>query len=387
MRKLAYIAKINEIDHMQADNLELAIVGNWQAVVKKGQFQKGELVVFVEADAMLPDKPEFDFMKKNGKMQPVKYHKIRGAVSQGLVFPVSILGGIQIEEGMDLTVLMDIEKYDPEECNPPSDGIVGPIPEIIEKTNEERIQTYKLLHLLGGYTLLATEKVNGTSFTCYIYRGKVYICSHFSIIDKNSNNIYTYVYKKYCLEKKMLQLRQFLPFDFAIQCELYGYKKEYGGVQGNPYHINDLNIALFNIIDIDTGCHYEPEGSPIDTLGIKTVPKIAEIDIPQGLSDTDIINMLKPYASGKSYLNNRVNREGVVFRAADISYYNIMGENTDLTCSRISFKILNPDDLVEAKVGSKVYLHKSKHSDSLLAIAWKKVSRKLKKVFRKAGKQ
>ena len=49
MRKMTSIQKVREIvPHNNADALELAMINDWQVVVKKGEFKKDQLVVYFE---------------------------------------------------------------------------------------------------------------------------------------------------------------------------------------------------------------------------------------------------------------------------------------------------------------------------------------------------
>ena len=65
MRKLASIQEIVSISPIPgADSIELAQVLGWHVVVKKGQFVEKDPVVYVEVDSVLPEKPEFDFLRK-----------------------------------------------------------------------------------------------------------------------------------------------------------------------------------------------------------------------------------------------------------------------------------------------------------------------------------
>ena len=49
MRKMASIQKVREIiPHNNADALELAMINDWQVVVKKGEFKKDQRVVYFE---------------------------------------------------------------------------------------------------------------------------------------------------------------------------------------------------------------------------------------------------------------------------------------------------------------------------------------------------
>src|SRR6056297_1634516 len=93
-RKLATIAKIEEIkEHPDADALELAQIRAWQVVVKKDEFETGDLCVYCEIDSVMPDRPEFEFLRP--RKFRIKTTKLRGKISQGIAFPMDILTGIE----------------------------------------------------------------------------------------------------------------------------------------------------------------------------------------------------------------------------------------------------------------------------------------------------
>lgn len=66
MEKLATIEKIHSISpHPNADSLDIAKVKGWPIVTKKGQFQEGELVIFIVIDSIVPsDNNYFSFLSK-----------------------------------------------------------------------------------------------------------------------------------------------------------------------------------------------------------------------------------------------------------------------------------------------------------------------------------
>ena len=92
-RKLATIARIDELHPIpDADNLERAIIRGWNVVVKKGNHQVGELVVYCEIDSLLPERPEFEFLRPRGFR--IRTIKLRGQCSQGIIFPLNILNSV-----------------------------------------------------------------------------------------------------------------------------------------------------------------------------------------------------------------------------------------------------------------------------------------------------
>jgi len=199
-RKLASIQRVREIRPIEgADSIEIALVNSWQVIVKKGEYNPGDLCIYCEIDSFLPIKPEFEFLRKSSykKMGDqegfrLKTVKLRGELSQGLLLPISVLedGGenkigiseqpwgsqlqlgpydnaLVIEEGTDITEIMGIVKY---EAPIPASlaGIAkGAFPGFLRKTDEERC--------LSGETEIITEDgVKTISKICETkYKGKV----------------------------------------------------------------------------------------------------------------------------------------------------------------------------------------------------------------------
>ena len=90
MRKLASIQKIRALEPIEgADAIEKATVLGWQLVVKKGDYQVGDLCIYVEIDSILPEKEEYEFLRtKNFRIKTIR---LRGQISQGICFPLSFL--------------------------------------------------------------------------------------------------------------------------------------------------------------------------------------------------------------------------------------------------------------------------------------------------------
>ena len=64
MRKLASIQEICWTAPIEGkDRIELAGVLGWQVIVVKGEYKVGDKVIFVEIDSVLPERPEFEFLR------------------------------------------------------------------------------------------------------------------------------------------------------------------------------------------------------------------------------------------------------------------------------------------------------------------------------------
>lgn len=116
-RKLAHIELIESLKPIiGADKIEVAKVLGWECVVKKGEFKVGNMVVYVEVDSIMPEKPEYEFLRD--RKFRVKTIKLKGQVSQGLVLPMSVLPDKSIKYidgfnniGKDVTELIGVTKY------------------------------------------------------------------------------------------------------------------------------------------------------------------------------------------------------------------------------------------------------------------------------------
>ncbi|MBD3195446.1 MAG: RNA ligase (ATP) [Candidatus Lokiarchaeota archaeon] len=328
MRKLASVQEIRKIEPIpNADKLELAYILGWNVVVKKGEFEVGDHVVYIEVDSLLPERPEFEFLRDYGFR--IRTIKLRGQISQGIAFSLSILPEEQeFNIGDDVTDLLGIKKYEPPIPIQLSGEEVEPFPEFIPKTDEVRIQTIPdLLEKYKGENLYITEKIDGTSGTYYI-RGKEFgVCSRNQKIQEDETNLFWIIARETGIENILRNYGK----NIAIQGEVIGPK-----VQNNKYKLTTHRVFIFNIFDIETQNYIEfrrfKEIS--NKLGFKTVPILYE---EYKLNDT--VDSLVELAKGQSKLNPDLPREGIILRSLE--------EISDPEYGRVSFKVLNPKFLLK----------------------------------------
>lgn len=325
-RKLATIRKISELRGIEgADKIELAIVDGWQVVVAKDVEHKvGNKVVYCEIDSFLPIRDEFEFLRKSSykKMGDqegfrLKTIKLRGQVSQGLILPIGVLPVTQfasahdLPEGMDVTEMLGIVKYEPPIPAELAGKVKGGFPSFLSKTDEERVQNlvkeYGEWKFTSKHQFYVTEKLDGSSATYYVNDGVFGVCSRNLELLETDGNTFWKVARELDLENKMRSLNM----NICFQGELIGE-----GIQGNPYKIKGQTVKFFNVFDIDQ--HQRVSLGTflkiMDDLNLDFVPFI---DVKLLLPNT-VEDMLK-FAEGKSKLNNDVEREGVVVRSMDTS--------------------------------------------------------------------
>lgn len=119
------VVKLDIEPHPDADALDLARIGDYRAVVAKGMFKSGDMAVYIPEASVLPG-PVIEKLGLVGRLagsnkNRVKAIKLRGVLSQGLVYPIKnnlleLPDGktIQVKVGDDVSAELGIKKYEPE---------------------------------------------------------------------------------------------------------------------------------------------------------------------------------------------------------------------------------------------------------------------------------
>lgn len=374
-RALAYTAKIEEVKEIPGyDRVEHARVGAgwWCIVSKSDNFKPGDLCVYFEVDSKVPANDDrFAFMeKRNYKVKTLRMCKV---YSQGLIMPITAFPEITTtDEHVDVTDVLHIT-YAVEEDNARKNGdpnakytsmkarhkklfkhpIVKKVMryewgrklmffffgkkkdnprtfpthfQFIHKTDEERCEN---LPWVLGYKdpLIVTEKLDGTSST-YILEKKGRNKYEFYVLSRNvrqqdenqktyhDHNIYWDMAFKYDIENRLKQYLEENDLDYVcIQGE------SVGSVQGNPLQLSEDDLYVFNFIRSDKGRIPSNEGKLIvEEMGMKWVPILdLAFYMPNDMEE------FKVMADGKSVVNPKVDREGIVLRdpKTDFSFKNV----------------------------------------------------------------
>jgi RNA ligase (TIGR02306 family) len=319
MRRLAVIKKIDDIRAIpDADNIELAIIGGWQAVIKKYDHKVGDLVIYCEVDSWIPtelapflskgNKPK-EYM--NIKGERLRTIKLRGQLSQGLLLPLSLLGDDRDKTiDNDVTDILRIVKYEKPISVQLMGVAKGNLPSSIPKTDQERCQN--LAHQINALCLThaherfeVTEKLEGTSMTCYMIDGVFGVCSRNLDLLRDENNS---LWKTAIADDLEGKMRECGWDNMAIQGELVGE-----GIQSNIYNLKGVHFYVFDIYNIEIKTYISPIARRrlCNHMGFQQVPILYD-SIP--LSP---VKHLLEMADGKSELGTRPMREGIVFRQTD----------------------------------------------------------------------
>lgn len=189
----ATVERLTIEEHPNADALELAVVGDYRAIVRKDQFKTGDIGVYIPEQSLVPDwlikrlGLEGRLAGKNANR--VKAIKLRGVLSQGLVVPCPTQieldwavadaspgsGLLQLENetdfqevnvGDDVTEMLGIKKWEPEIPASMSGDVYNPYFQF--KYDIENIKRFPNV-LEEGEEVVMTEKIHGTlCMLCYV---------------------------------------------------------------------------------------------------------------------------------------------------------------------------------------------------------------------------
>ena len=366
------------------DRVECAVVGGWTIMVRKGQFHPGSLGIYFEIDSQVPEKEPFMFLaQKKFKIKTQKYKTPNGQFwSQGLLMAPEDFNWymndirtaiIEMDAtndegyhavdnesrfltkrlGVTYAVAEDnarksgsMDKYKKMAQRRPKLFAKKPIrwlmrrnwgkkllfvlfgkkkdkkngwPAWVKKTDEERVQNMPWV-LQNKEPWIATEKIDGTSTTFTMKRGKFgkfdfYVCSRNVVFDKPDktcfydSNVYLEMAEKYDIENALKDILKSNPeLEWVtIQGETYG-----PGIQKRDYSATEHEFAAFNFITSTEGRWNSLEAKEL--LSFYDIPWVPIIDKEFILPDT--VEELLDIATDMSVIDGGM-REGLVFRSLD----------------------------------------------------------------------
>ena len=339
-RSLASVQEITEVRPIEGkDKIVLATVLGWQVIVTKEDFKVGTKCIYVEIDSVLPEKPEFEFLRN--KNFRIKTMKMAGTISEGICFPMSLIpNGEKYKVGDDVTDIIGVTQYEPEMDNDREVKVADTkkypkflmrfrwfrnivcknkrqnkgFPNFISKTDENRVQEIpRVLESKEKYVL--TEKVDGQSGTFVLVKHKgrfgkckyeYIVCSRNLRLWEKGNQSYWFVSDKYNIEnvlKNIIGDNEWV----AIQGECIA-----PNVQGNKYNVTEPDLYVFNLIYPNGRVGSLEAKDVMEKNGMKFVPIVSEsAELP------DTVEEMLNLAHGNSALNPKSLREGLVCRTID----------------------------------------------------------------------
>lgn len=380
MRRLATIQTIESLSPIEgADSIVKAtMVGlGWECVVKKDEFKVGDKVIYCEVDSVLPDKPEYEFLRSRNFR--IRIIKLKGQVSMGLILPLpkefqKFNVNHDVTELLGITLYLspsereEIAKQERELANNKSRlrkfmmryswfrkmflsrRQKSGFPYWVSKTDEERIQNMpQVLQQFADKEVYVTEKIDYQSVT---FTGKIVpkfqgilsklpfkkyqfvVCSR-NFVNNDKNSLYWQIARKYNIEQILKENPT-----LTIQGE-----QGSAGVQGNKYGIKEPTMWVFNIIDHERKYQYNYKEMSIfcEKYNLDIVPQIRSGKREHGIFGYmplsylgSTVQELVEFSKGKSIYAD-IPREGIVVRCIE------NGKKI------LSFKVINPDFLLKYK--------------------------------------
>ena len=337
------VTRIKAIEPIEgADAIELAVVGDYRSVIRKGTFEVGSLAVYIPEAAVLPISL-IERMGLTGRLagkdrNRVKAIRLRGCLSQGLVYsvvtdsagvsqmaapPYEPMCFVTITEGEDVASILGIVKYEPIIPAYMSGEVYNAGQLLTVAYDIENVKKYPDI-LIEGEEVVFTEKLHGTfcgvgilpekdTNDKHIYNrlvvfskglGAQGLC--FTHSERNQGNVYFRALEKSGLLEKLQKLQLMEEVPFFVLGEVYGQ-----GVQDLGY---GSNIA-FRVFDIITGYRGDQHAIPYDIakmwceeVGVEMVPLLY-----RGPYSKE--TMLQHTSGMETVSGNSVNiREGIVVK-------------------------------------------------------------------------
>lgn len=359
MRKLAHIEKIEWKRPIEgADRIELVGVLGWQCIAKVSEFNTGDLCVYIEIDSIVDkENPDFSFLEKRN--YKIKTMKMKGVLSQGIVFPLSILPNDKTYKvGDDVTSTLKITQIEDDVPKHKKSNSLQSIkqrhkklfknkvflwfmkyrwfrniaikiltpkrkpkqfPDWIVKTDEVRLQNMPfVLEEYKDKPMILTEKLDGTSTSFGLKKIKKRKFD-FAVCSRNvrqeditqqtyfEDNVYHIIAKQYDIKNVLMQiLREYNATTVVLQGETIGE-----AIQKNKYGLKDIDFYGFNLVIDGKKIDSSIATDIVHRFGIKWVPII---DASFKLLPT--VDEMIAYADGKSTIADTL-REGLVIRDHD----------------------------------------------------------------------
>lgn len=361
------VIKIDAVEPIEgADAIELARVADYRSVVRKGDFKAGDLAVYIPEASVLPEwllkEMNLEGKLSGSNKNRVKAVKLRGCLSQGLLYPAHVdhgpgvhihleVGIHLVEEGSEVAEFLGIAKYEPPIPTSMSGEVSNIGSENTIKYDIENIKKHPNI-FVEGEEIWASEKAHGTfcgiGYIPYLNnselfeRGDVFTFSKGlggqGLVFKNNknNDANAYVQNIRSLTENKSWFNRLNDAGYNVDEPIFVLGEIFGsGVQDLSYGFTDKQFRVF---DVHIGknnygryLNFEELKTFCDRTGLKMVDVIYH-----GPYNKKVIEQ---HSTGKTVTGNGSHiREGVVVKPVI--------ERRDNDLGRVFLKSINPDYLL-----------------------------------------
>ncbi len=297
------VVRVGEIQkHPNADSLSLTMVhGGYPVVFRTGDFEEGDLAVYLPVDSIVPDEERWAFL---GGHRRIRAKRLRGVFSMGMLAQVDPAEGwdegFNVAEAMRITKWEETEEEAPRGPNRPRqpcyDGDEADPGLFPTYTDIEGWRRYKWA-LADGEEVFITEKIHGENMRAMHDGSRLWVGSRTRIKRPTHASKWWLAAVASDLEQKL----QACP-GIALYGECHGY------TGGFPYGTGKQpTFRVFDAFDTAARRYLDHEQLQALTamLGLPMVPVLY-----RGPWSTDLVSL----ADGASTLDGSHIREGVVIR-------------------------------------------------------------------------
>lgn len=286
------VTKVNEVnDHPNAERLSLAIIKGWQVVCQKGEFKKGDLVVYFPPDAkitqVLGERLGVWKYTKDGRVKAIR---LRGQPSFGFAAPLRAFPELQkAREGQEVANILGVTKwepsFDPRAIGKHMERAAKDNPMFAKYTDIENYGNFPDL-IKDDEPVIATEKIHGTNsrvgiveerFLWFFKKNAFMAGSH----NKNrakpkpgeaTNTLYWKVLDIPGIKDMLLHIKKTMNANSVI---LYG--EIYGKVQKLHYGVPEgqIDYIAFDIKVNDVYLNYSVFNAFCKQFKVRIVPTVA----------------------------------------------------------------------------------------------------------------
>lgn len=348
------VVKIRIEPHPNADAIEIARVGDYQSIVKKGQFEDGQLAIYVPEQAVMPEwllreMGLWDEVKNKGMLagslgNRVKAIKLRGVVSQGLIYPLDAGGFGWVNEDAtprvfteseNVAEMLGITKYEPAIPSHMAGRIIGADFDATHKYDFDNLKKTPDL-FEDGEEVVITEKIHGTLLQVGVvpasqvnekyYGGRAVISSKgmgakgFVLDHEDDTNLYAQAAHKHGLldfaVNKLIRLADEHNKPVFIIGEVFGKTASGADVQDLTYTGEPLDFRAFDICIGNRGHEkYLPFGDFVDMCDEAEIPRV-----PLLYAGPYSKEIVLEHTDGETTLGSHI-REGVVVKSYDEAHH------------------------------------------------------------------
>lgn len=309
------VVRIGQVEkHPNADALSITrIHGGYPVCFRTGEFNEGDLAVYLPVDSVAPNKPEWEFLGAGLRNHRIRAKRLRGIFSMGML-TAAPEGST---EGQDVAELLGFTRYEDvvAEQNQykgasTTDGLQAPAPDLVMMPSMYDIEGFrkygKTVFNDPAEDVVVTEKIHGQNFRAVFSGGKLHVGSRTRWLTTDpETNTWAKVASRYGLEEKLARMPG-----------LIFYGESYGNNSDMPYgverHKTGDALAIFDVFNSNTGewKSFREVVLAASALNLPIAPTLYHGPFGK------VVDSLSALAEGKTTLGADHVREGWVIKPA-----------------------------------------------------------------------